>query len=91
MPYKNAKQTLTKEQFAKLTSPEMAALVGPNVSVERAKAFLTQLISDGKIVIEDPQALYNLTFGRVVVEGAISAAGVSTTGVKAPKAEKKAA
>jgi len=84
MAYKEAKVVLTKDQFSKMDGPAMAVTIKDNISVERAKAFLMQLIGDGVIEITEPQTLYDITYGRVVVEGA-GASGISTAGVKASK------
>jgi len=71
MAYKDAKVVLTQKQFSEAKGPQLAEWIGGNISVERAKRFLLQLISDGVIAIKDPQQLYEITYGRVMVEGTV--------------------
>lgn len=85
MAFKNATIVLTQDQFKKATPEEVASWVGSNISVERAKKVLTQLINDGVVKIDDPKMLYDLTYGRVMVEGTILVEAKEKKPVGAPK------
>jgi len=86
--FKNAKVTMTKEEFEALTPKERAEILMTWVSPEKSKDFLTALIETGTIAFqgsEYPKTILTLTHGRVKI-GDVSQSVVSTDGVHSSEA-----
>jgi len=70
MPYVKPEVTLTEDELKGKSDEELAELIGPYTSQERAKKILTQAITEGKLPdMRDPVVVGTVTWGRVMVPG----------------------